>query len=164
MWQNESWRDESIMAPELLEPAEPTEEDVRQAKESTRRLARHVGTRRGLHIQVLEDDRPVDTLAIPAPAVRVLVDMLAEMAQGHAITVLPIHAELTTQRAADFLNVSRPFLVNLLERGAIPFRKVGTHRRVQLRDLIKYKHEIDSARRQTLRELAAQAQELDLGY
>ena len=86
------------------------------------------------------------------------------MAAGSAVAVLRKDAELTTQRAADFLNISRPFLVGLLETGAVPFRKVGTHRRVRFDDVLRYKNATDSARRRALDELAADAQELDLGY
>lgn len=80
------------------------------------------------------------------------------------LPVLPVDAELTTQEAADLLQVSRPFLVEQLEQGVISHRKVGTHRRVRAQDVIEYKHALDQSRLKVLDELAAYAQELDMGY
>jgi excisionase family DNA binding protein len=149
---------------EIGEPVAPTEDESREAQESVRRLTPYLISRCGLRLQILEDGRPEATLAIPASALRLLADILTEMAQGNAVTLIPIHAEMTTQQAADFLNVSRPFLVGLLEKGEIPFRRVGTHRRVLFRDLLAYKRRIDAARHAALDELAAQSQELGMGY
>lgn len=152
------------MARELLGPVLPTEEESRQARESVQRLASHLSARRGLRVQIVEDGLPNQTLAIPASAVRLLGDILTEMAQGNTVTLTPVHAELTTQQAADFLNVSRPYLIGLLERGDIPYRKVGTHRRVLFEDLLEYKRRSDAARDEALTELVAEAQELGMGY
>jgi excisionase family DNA binding protein len=86
------------------------------------------------------------------------------MAQGNAVTIFPIHAQLTTQEAADVLNVSRPFLVKLLEDGKIPFHRVGTHRRINFRDLMTFKEATEKSQQQAMAALAAEAQELGLGY
>jgi excisionase family DNA binding protein len=114
-------------------------------------------------ISILEDELG-QKIVVPNVAINLLLEILTQMAQGNAVTLMPYHAELTTQEAADLLNVSRPFLVKLLESGALPHRMVGKHRRVLLQDVMKYKENIDRARNETLNELVAQAQELNMGY
>ena len=147
------------------QPFIPTESDTRLSEQSSRILASHItpgsATRR---LKIVEDDGGEQEVVIPTAAFHLLVDILSQMAQGNAITLIPIHAELTTQEAADILNVSRPFLVKLIESGEIPCRKVGRHRRIRFADLMNYKQQIDSQRMQALDQLAAQAQELNMGY
>lgn len=143
----------------VYEPVTPTADDARLARTSSRRLVPFLN--RNLLVRLAETG---ETLELPAGAVRLLVDLLSAMAEGNAVTLMPVHAELTTQQAADLLGVSRPFLVKQLENHTIPYRKVGTHRRVLLSDLMAYKREMDHARFATLDELAAQAQALDMGY
>lgn len=137
----------------------PFTDDIALAKDSSRRLAPFVG--QNLRLRITESDEFVE---LPAVAVQVLVEMLSAMARGESVKLIPVNTELSTQEAANLLGVSRPFLIQRLEEGVIPFRKVGTHRRVLFSDLMKYKDEIDSRRRAALDELAAQAQELDMGY
>lgn len=159
----------SLLAPSL-EFTAPTEQDSRIARESSRPLAALLGGASHseappvFQMHLLTEGSPGAVLALPAPALRLLVDILAQMAEGNAVTIVPIHAELTTQQAADFLGVSRPFLIGLLEKGEIPHRKVGTHRRILFQDLLTYKRRVDAARRAVLDELSAQAQELGMGY
>ena len=152
------------MSTNTLELAAPSEADARLARESCRLLAPYLEAERELHPRLSPDDAGGESLAIPPSALRLLSFILEQMARGNAVTLVPVHAELTTQQAADLLGVSRPFLVKLLDEGTIPHRKVGTHRRVLLRDLLEYRRKSDADRSAALDELAAQAQELDLGY
>ena len=93
-----------------------------------------------------------------------LFEILDNMAMGKSITLIPSEAEVSTQQAADMLNVSRPHLVKLLEKGEIPFKKVGSHRRIQLKDLINYDKKIKQTRSDELDFIAEQAQDLNPGY
>ena len=145
------------------EPFLPSEHEALLAKETSRKLAAYFRVREDFRIRLLDEaNRATETLELPAPAVRLLLDILEQMARGNAVTLMPIHAELTTQQAADLLNVSRPHLVNLLEEGRIPYRKVGTHRRVRAEDALAYKQETERKRRKVLEELAAHDQEISL--
>lgn len=101
---------------------------------------------------------------VPKEAFKLLLEILGQMALGNAVTVVPRQAELTTQQAADFLNVSRPFLIGLLENRKIPYRKVGTHRRVRFADLAAFRETDDARRRAALDELTADAQRHRLDY
>ena len=105
-----------------------------------------------------------ESVTLPATALRLLVDILVQMAEGNAVSIIPVRAELTTQEAAELLNVSRPQMVSLVESGEIPYRKVGSHRRILAKDVLAYKAKIDEARLKTLAELSEQAQKLKMGY
>ena len=150
--------------PVKSETMTPTEEDRRLALETSRQLALHLLKQPVPELQLVENGDPGNTLPIPLPALRLLHRILLTMAEGEPVTLFPQRAELTTQQAAAALNVSRPFLVRLLEEREIPFRKVGTHRRVLLRDVLDYRRRMSASREAVLDELAAQAQELGMGY
>jgi excisionase family DNA binding protein len=111
-------------------------------------------------------ERLVDTplLRLPPRILRLIADMLGSLAQGKAVAVMPKELDVTTQEAAMFLNVSRPYLVRLLEEGRMPFHKVGTHRRVRFDDLVSYMEERRKVSDEALQQLVDQAQELGLGY
>ena len=141
----------------------PSRDEVELARASGQRLAPLARTGRPLTLRV-HDAGQEETIELPAGAVKLLVEILEDMASGRAVTIVPQNAELTTQQAADFLNVSRPFLIQLLEEKKIPFRMVGTHRRARLEDVLRYKEGIDAERRKVLDELAAEAQDLGMGY
>lgn len=143
----------------------PTSEEVVLAQASGRAISAYLQTRAETQqIEILDDKGKSHAVRVPVSALRLLVDVLTEIGEGNAVSIIPIHAELTTQEAADVLNVSRPFLVQLLERGKIQFHKIGTHRRVRYQDVIAYKEQIDAERSKALDALTEQAQELNMGY
>ena len=134
------------------------DESERQALEHILTAFEHRGDSRDLKLLDAEGDE----IVLPAPVLQAFRQMIQYLAQGKAITVVPINKELTTQEAADILNVSRPYLVKLLEDGTIPFTRTGTHRRVRLDDLLDYKRRRDAERRVGLAQLTQMSQELGL--
>jgi excisionase family DNA binding protein len=141
----------------------PTGDDAALAKASVEKLAAHLSDAGGVRLE-LKVGTAREELVLPPSALRLLVRALSELGEGNAVTLTPVRAELTTQQAADLLNVSRPHLVKLLDEGAIPGRKVGSHRRVLLTDLLAYKREIEAKRHAALDELTALSQDLGMGY
>ena len=103
-----------------------------------------------------------ETVEIPAQALQLLREILDQMARGNTVALTPVQAELTTRQAADLLQVSRTFLVRLLDEGRIPCRKVGSHRRVRTEDILAYRRDTESRRRDALDELTAQDEKLGL--
>ena len=141
----------------------PTSQESTLARTSRQLLSRYAQENQPLTLRVIDADQ-AEPIELPAGAVAMLMDILDAMAAGRGITLIPENAELTTVEAADILNVSRPFLIKLLEEGQIPFRKVGRHRRVRLEDVVNYKKAIDREREEVLDQLAADAQQHDMGY
>ncbi|WP_320837316.1 excisionase family DNA-binding protein [Zhongshania sp.] len=141
----------------------PNAAEVEQAKVSSRTLSKYADADR-VQLSIKGSNGQADDLVLPGHVLQILLDVLAEMSKGNAISLVPHHQEISTQEAANLLNVSRPFLVGLLEKGAIPFRKVGAHRRVLLTDLMSYKDQTQQQRSKALDELAALSQDEDMGY
>lgn len=142
-------------------PFTPSDEDKALAAESIRRLSRHVRKPHNLTLQVKGQKGPEAELVLSAGAVQLLGTILTEIARGNSVAAVAVQAELTTQQAADLLNVSRPYLIKLLDQGKIPHHKSGSHRRVTLRDVLDYKRKADQHREAVLAELADLGQELD---
>lgn len=149
----------------LFQASLPVAREVAAASQGQRALAAFLSTQLDTQrIQIFDDKNEAHVVDLPTSALRLLVDILAELAEGNAVKVVPIHAELTTQEAADLLNVSRPHLVKLLESGALPFHKAGKHRRVRFADLMAYKTPQSQRSVAAMEALGAQAQSLQLGY
>ncbi len=141
----------------------PTAQEAALARVSGQRLSDYARRKKPLSLWVMEagQEQPIE---LPAGAVAQLMDILEAMAAGRGVTIIPENAELTTVEAASILNVSRPFLIKLLEDKAIPHRLVGKHRRILVDDVMAYKDRIDEEREAVLDQLTADAQENDMGY
>ena len=145
-------------------PLLPSEVDIELAKESSRALSMILATKEEVQKVTIHSDGEKTKVELPMSAFRLFIDILANLSQGNAVQVVPVHAEITTQEAADLLMVSRPYFIKLLDENRIPYRKVGTHRRIRYSDLLDFKNNEEQSREAALDELAAQAQKLGMGY
>jgi excisionase family DNA binding protein len=146
--------------PDHVLSADPSEqEDLIELREQLARIAAR--RKRPAARLVAPDGSEVE---IPASAFAALQAVVREMAQGLTVTLIPHDKELTTKEAADILNVSRPFLVKLLDRGDIPYHRVGTHRRLNVEDVLAYRELRAARRREKLRELTELSEQLEGGY
>lgn len=103
-----------------------------------------------------------DRLELPRVVYLLLKDIARNLQLGRAIVLVPENQQLTTQRAADLLGVSRPHLVKLLEAGDLPYHKAGSHRRIYLKDLAAYQRRRDAERKAALSSIAREAFESGL--
>lgn len=145
-----------------------SEKDVELAKEAQRCLVAALDHSRAVQIALVEDGKKdlsgAPVLTLPPKVLRLFAEVLGALAQGKAVAVMPKELDISTQEAAMYLNVSRPYFVKLLESGAIPHHKVGAHRRVRFEDVMRYKEQREHRSQQALQELSDQAQEHNMGY
>lgn len=152
------------MAALVMDQFQPDQADVTAAVEALPHVKDYLARHRDQDTVrlVVDDEHGDEALVVPLGVVELLARILAHMATGQAVSVVPSQAELTTQQAADLLNVSRPFLIGLLDAGKIEYRKVGKHRRVVASALLDYMRRDDQSRRAAADELSALSQDLGL--
>ncbi|MDR3727246.1 MAG: excisionase family DNA-binding protein [Terracidiphilus sp.] len=139
----------------------PSKDDVKLAREAKKFLALRLSLTSPFDLRAINPLKD-PSIKIPAQAAHLLVQILDEMSRGNAVKLFPVNTELTTQEAADLLNVSRPTLIRLLNEGKIEFHKVGMHRRVLFKSGLAYKRQIDVERKSVLAELAAYDHDLGI--
>ncbi|WP_087721080.1 helix-turn-helix domain-containing protein [Salinicola sp. LHM] len=143
----------------------PNAEEAAVAKLSSRELAAYVETKAATQqVTLTHRDGTSHQVELPVSALRLLVDILTELGEGNTVSLIPVHAELTTQEGADLLNMSRPTFIKLLNDGDIPFHRAGNRRKVKYTDVMQYKQRVDQERLAALDELSALDQSLNLGY
>jgi len=149
-----------------MEVAQVSKEEKRMAKASMEILeafSNHAYSGDVIRISIKSAGQELE-IKVPEKAFSLFNSILSEMAKGRTISVISENNEISTERAAKLLGVSRPYVVKLLEDGSIPFRKVGTHRRIRMRDLNTYQEKLKEIQEEKLQFLADQAQDLSFGY
>jgi excisionase family DNA binding protein len=145
-----------------------SKEDLELAKAAQRCIVSALDHSHALSIAIVEDGierlEQLPLLRLPPKVLRLFAEVLGSLAQGKVVAIMPKELDVTTQEAAMFLNVSRPYLVRLLEEGKIAYHKVGTHRRIRFEDVVRYKEDRQKVSQDALQKLADQAQELNMGY
>lgn len=158
----------AILRTEIRDIELPDDQATRQAAEAVKLLKEFLQEHPGsvAHVQLVGEDpkEGLTNMSVPALAVRVLADVLDELADGNAVAVAPVQAELTSQQAADLLNVSRPYLIKLLDGEQIPYRRVGNRRKILLSHLLEYQRRDEAHRRQVADRLTREAERIGLAY
>jgi len=149
---------------ERLVPPKMTPEQLEMLSAAERMLMEALDRSRAATITVESDDGDVPPIAVPAQVLRVLAKTLGMMARGQTITLVHEQQELSTVEAANFLNVSRPFIIKEIQHGRLPHRMVGTHRRVLFSDLVDYAKKMREGQQSALDQMAANERELGLDY
>lgn len=149
---------------ERLVPPEMTPEQLEMLSAAERMLMESLDRSRAATITIESDDGAESPIAVPPPVLRVLAQTLGMMARGQTITLVPEQQELSTVEAANFLNVSRPFVIKEIQQGRLPHRMVGTHRRVLFSDLVAYAKKMREGQQAALDQMAANERELGLDY
>ncbi|NWA62034.1 helix-turn-helix domain-containing protein [Pantoea sp. B9002] len=140
----------------------PAPKEIEAALRGQRELATYLSTKQETQkISIQDAHNETHQIELPTSALTLLMAVLGELAVGNAVQVVPVHAELTTQEAANILNVSRPHLVKLLEQGQLPYHKTGRHRRVLFADLMQFKDKRAQESNDAMQELADQGQDLN---
>jgi excisionase family DNA binding protein len=145
-----------------IDPIVPSARDARLAKTARRALERSEPFDKTLRVQIEAAGQEATTLDLPPVVARLLMDVLKETAAGKAVSLVAVEADVTTQQAAAILNVSRPFVVGLIDKGLLAVRMVGNHRRLPLRDVLAYKADNRARRHETLDEMTDLDQKLGL--
>ncbi len=140
----------------------PSPQDASLAKAARNALEAGKTPDDALHVQIAAPGQMATTLDLPPLVTRLLMNILDETAAGNAVSLATAEAEITTQDAATLLNVSRPYLVGMIDKGILPARMVGNQRRLPLQDVLAYKADNRARRRAALADLAAHDQDLGL--
>lgn len=147
-----------------VSPPKLSAQEVEMARAAQRCIMEALDHSRAAAITLTTTDGSHPTVELPPGALKLIGQLLGAMSEGRPITLMPSKQEFSTVEAANFLNVSRPFVIKEIEQGRLPHRKVGTHRRVAFDDLVTYALEMRKRQESALERMAENARELGLDY
>ena len=150
------------MPPVPNEPTIPSAAEALLAREVSRALEHRHAAEHTLSLIVTATENKMTTIELPKSAASLLIEILKQMAEGNAVSLLPVEPEITTQQAANLLCVSRPYLVGMIEKGELPARMVGNQRSLPLKDVLAYRLQNQAKRKDALNEMSALHQEMGL--
>ena len=143
-------------------PPSVSPRDMEMARLAQKCIVEALDRSKAVSIRLVCDDEGLPPVEVPPNALRLIGQLLAAMSEGKAVTVMSVNQELTTVEAANYLNVSRPFVIKEIEAGRLPCRMVGTHRRVEFVDLVEYRNRMREAQERALQQLSELDHELGL--
>lgn len=141
-----------------------TPEEADMARLAQRFIVESLDHSRAAHITLTSDNGDEPSVSVPTKTLRFIADVLGALSERQPVVFMPAKRELSTVEAANFLNVSRPFVIKEIEEGRLPHRKVGSHRRIAFEDLLRYSSEMHARQRDALQRLSDNATELGLDY
>jgi len=147
-----------------LSPPEMSAEELELARVAQRFIVESLDHSRAAVITLTSDTGQAPSVAVPTKTLRFIAELLGALSERQPVVLMPNKGELSTVQAANFLNVSRPFVIKEIEEGRLPHRKVGSHRRIAFEDLARYQHEMLASQRAALQRLADNAADLGLEY
>lgn len=147
-----------------LAPPDMTPEEAEMARMAQRFIVESLDHSRAAAITLTSDTGDAPSVSVPTKTLRFIADVLGALSERQPVVFMPPRREMSTVEAANFLNVSRPFVIKEIEAGRLPHRKVGSHRRVAFEDLMRYANDMHTRQREALQRLADNAAELGLDY
>ena len=147
-----------------VHPPALSPEDQEMARVAQRCIMEALDHSRAAAIKLTTDSGEHPTIELPPAALQVIGQLLGALSEGSAVTLMPAKQEFTTVEAANFLNVSRPFVIKEIDAGRLQHRMVGSHRRILFEDLLTYAQEMRKQQSQALERMADNARELGLDY
>jgi len=148
---------------EILSPA-MSAQDAEMARAAQRYIMAALDHSRAVSIMLTDDEGNQPVIQVPPQALKVIAQVLGAMSERRPIVVMRSKQEVSTVEAANFLNVSRPFVIKEIEQGRLPYRMVGTHRRIAFDDLVQYAEKMRARQQSALDRMADNAHELGLDY